>query len=272
MTSHDIFQSLDRADDETLQRVVDRMELRGRDPRFVKMRAAYLDAADLASANSFLDLGCGTGLDARAAARRPEFRGIATGVDLSPGMIEAGKRFAAEEGVASRVDLRAGDAASVGLPDAAFDVVVASTLVSHVESPPDVIAEASRLLAPDGRLVIFDADFASLTFAYPDAAIERQMQDALLQTFVANTRVMRAMPGLLRDAGLRIVEVQPSVVADVGAGGFFGNMVEMYTPLVTRFDLMPAPVVDAWLAEQRAAIKEERFFASLTFYAYVLAK
>ncbi len=167
MTSHDIFATLDQADDATLQRVVDRMELRGRDPRFVKMRADYLEAADLGSASSFLDLGCGTGIDARAAARRPEFKGVASGIDLSPGMIEAGKRFAADEGVAQRVDLRAGDAASVGLPDASFDVVVASTLVSHVDSPPDVIAEAARLLAPGGRLVIFDADFASSDLRLP---------------------------------------------------------------------------------------------------------
>jgi predicted TPR repeat methyltransferase len=90
-TSRDIFQTLNDQPPETLDRIVARMEERGREPRFVKMRGDYLDLVQLQSARTFLDLGCGTGLDARAAARRPEFKGVATGVELSTGMIAAGE-------------------------------------------------------------------------------------------------------------------------------------------------------------------------------------
>ena len=100
MTSRDIFQALDTQEAATLEMVIARMEARAQEPRYAEMRRAYLDRLDLANARTFLDLGCGTGIDARVAAARPEFKGVASGIDASEGMIAAGLRFAAEEGVA----------------------------------------------------------------------------------------------------------------------------------------------------------------------------
>jgi SAM-dependent methyltransferase len=272
MTSRDIFQALSEQDDATIDRVVERLELRGRDPRFVAMRGAYLEAMDLGSAFSFLDLGCGSGIDARAAAKRPEFRGTATGVDLSEGMIVAGRRLAEEEGVGERVDLSVGNAEAVDAPDASFDAIVAHTLVSHVKDPLAVLNEASRLLTSRGRFVIFDADFASLSFGYPDPAVARSMEDAMLAALVANPRVMRDLPRLLHGAGLKTIEVKSSIVADVGASAFFGNFIETYTPFVVRQGLIDAAIVEEWLAEERSALAEERFFGSLNFHAYITRK
>ena len=272
MTSRDIFQALNDQDAATLEMVVARMEMRARDPRFVLMRGDYLDRLDMANVGSFLDLGCGTGIDARAAAKRPEFKGRAVGVDVSEGMIEAGRRLAAEEGGAARVDLRVGDAAAVPLPDASFDAIVMHTLVSHLKEPAAVLREARRLLAPEGRLVVFDADFASLSFGYPDADVARAMEEALLATFVANPRIMRDLPRLVGDCGLAIADAQASILADVGTSAFFPGMIDNYAPLVSRFGLLDAAVVDAWIEEQRRSMAEGRFFGSLSFYAYLLRR
>lgn len=270
MTSRDIFQSLNDQDEETLERVVARMEERGREPRFQKMRGDYLDLVQLQSARTFLDLGCGTGLDARAAAKRPEFKGVATGVDLSTGMVAAGEKLAEEEGVADRVLLRVGDAAQTGLPAGSMDVVVMHTLVSHVVDPAAVLREAARLLGARGRVLVFDADFASLSFGYPDADIAKAMEASLLETFVANTRIMRDLPSILPSCGLRIEAAQSHILADPGTSTFFVGMLENYGPLVAKMGLQPTEVADAWLDHQRKSISEGTFFGSLNFHAYLL--
>ena len=270
--SRDIFQSLNDQDAATLDRVIARMEDRARDPRFVEMRGDYLDLVELQSARTFLDLGCGTGIDARAAAKRPEFKGVATGVDLSTGMIAAGEKLAAEEGVADRVLLRVADAAATGLPAGSMDVVVMHTLVSHVIDPAAALREAARLLGPRGRLLVFDADFASLAFSYPDAAVAAAMEASMLETFVANPRATRDLPALLPSCGLRIHAVQSHILADAGTTTFFVGMLENYGPLVAAMDLQPTAVTDAWLDYQHRAIAEGAFFGSLNFHAYLLRR
>ena len=270
--SRDIFQSLNEQDEETLERVIARMEERGREPRFQKMRGEYLDLVELQSARTFLDLGCGTGLDARVAAKRPEFKGVATGIDLSTGMIEAGERLAVEEGVADRVLLRAGDAAQTGLPSGTMDVVVMHTLVSHVVEPAAVLREAARLLGPRGRVLVFDADFASLSFGYPDAEVAQAMEASMLETFVANTRVMRDLPLILPSCGLRIERVQSHILADGGTTTFFVGMLENYGPLVAKMGLQPQGVADTWLEHQRQSVEQGTFLGSLNFHAYLLRR
>ena len=54
-----------------------------------------------------LDAGCETGLAALTIVRRPGFSGRVRGIDLSPYLVEAARRLAAEEGVAGRIDFGA---------------------------------------------------------------------------------------------------------------------------------------------------------------------
>jgi SAM-dependent methyltransferase len=270
--SRDIFQSLNDQDGATLERIVARMEERARDPRFVRMRGDYLDLLQLQSARTFLDLGCGTGIDARAAARRPEFKGVATGVDLSSGMVAAGEKLAEQEGVADRVLLRVADAAATGLPSRSMDVVVMHTLISHVMDQAAVLREAARLLSQRGRLLVFDADFASLAFSYPDPDVAAAMEDAMLDTFVANQRATRDLPALLPSCGLRVETVQSHILADAGTTTFFVGMLENYGPLVARMGLQPEATASAWLDHQRRSIADGTFFGSLNFHAYLLSR
>jgi ubiquinone/menaquinone biosynthesis C-methylase UbiE len=272
LTSRDIFQALDTQEAATLDMVIARMEARAKEPRYAEMRRAYLDRLDLANARTFLDLGCGTGIDARVAAARPEFRGVASGIDASEGMISAGLRFAADEGVADRVFLRPGEAAATGLPSGAFDVVVMSTLVSHVEDPAAVLREGARLLSMNGRLMVFDADFASIAFGHPDATVARSMQDLLLESFVANPRVMRDMPTLLPSLGLEVASTQSHVICDAGTTQFFGTFVNGYAPLIPNFQPDAEAMVRAWIEYENGAIEGGYFFGSLNFHAYLLRK
>jgi SAM-dependent methyltransferase len=272
MAARDAMQFINEQDDATLQRFVERLEFRGRDPTFVGYRQAYLEKMALAPRAVILDLGCGTGVVARALAAASGFSGRVIGIEQSPLFVEVARRFAADEGVGERVEFRVGDVHALDVPDATMDAVIAHTTISHVTDPLGVLKEAARVLRPGGVFAAFDGDYASWTFGYADHTIAKAMEEATLAAVVSKPRVMRDMPCLLRDAGLRLVDVNAHVYADIGRSTFFLGAAESYAPVIARSELAAPEQVDAWLAGLRRASADGVFFAACNYYAYIATR
>jgi ubiquinone/menaquinone biosynthesis C-methylase UbiE len=82
-------------------------------------------------------------------------RGVTlTGVDLSAGMLAIARRRAAP--LELSVELELGDAEHLAAPDATFDTVVATLLLSTVPDPRRAAIEMRRVLVPGGRLLVLD--------------------------------------------------------------------------------------------------------------------
>jgi SAM-dependent methyltransferase len=257
-------------DKRTLAVMAECLELWGRHPLFARAIAEYMDHLALAGPAAILDLGCGTGVAARAIARRPEVEGPVTAIDISPHLVDAAKRLAEAQGLGGRIEFRVGDAHRLGLPEGAFDVVVMHTLVSHVADPAAVLAEGRRLLRPGaGRLVVFDGDYASLTFA-TDAPDGGEATDALVRgNLGANPRVMRAMPRLLAEGGFGLLWSRAYVAADIGRVDFWAPGVVSFRALLPKAGAMPEAEADAFADGLERASAENRFFGAGNFYAYV---
>ena len=255
---------------EMAERLIARLESRGRDRVFTRLFDRYADRLDLPDGASVLDMGCGTGVVARALARRGGAARI-VGVDQSPAFVAAARRFAAAEKHDGVLEFRVGDAHAPPLGGERFDAAIAHTLLSHAADPPAALAAARRALKPGGKLVVFDGDYASLTYAFPDAEAGRRMDWALARATFANPLVMRSLPRLLADAGLAAVETRADAVSEIGDGSYFRSMAETYAPLIAEAGLAAADDVAAWLEAQRAAMAAGRFFASCTYYSVIAA-
>ena len=238
--ARDAMQFINEQNPATLERFIDRLEFRGKDPTFLAYRDAYLELIDLPPDAAVLDLGCGTGVVTRAIAARDGFAGTVTGIDQSPDFIAAAQRLAATNGVGDRVEFVVGDVHALDFPTATFDAVVAHTLVSHVRDPRAVLAEAARVVRPDGWVAIFDGDYASLTFGSSDAPLGQTMELAVQSMIMSSPRVMRELPRLLPAAGLRLIAMQAHVYAEAGSSSFLLNLAETYGPLVASTGLLPA--------------------------------
>jgi ubiquinone/menaquinone biosynthesis C-methylase UbiE len=101
-----------------------------------------LDAAEVTGSMVVLDVGCGPGYVAGAAAERGA---TSRGLDFSREMVAiAQKKF-------PDIEFREGDAQNLPFPDATFDRVLANFALLHLPDPERACAEAFRVLKPGGK-------------------------------------------------------------------------------------------------------------------------
>ncbi|MEJ7842072.1 MAG: methyltransferase domain-containing protein [Rubrobacter sp.] len=117
--------------------------------REVRRQAA--EALDLREDERLLIVGVGTGMELEYL---PAWvRG--TGVDLSAGMLRRAHRRRLDLGMRD-LDLQVMDARTLDFPDGVFEAVYLPLILTVVEDGARVLAEAERVTAPGGRLVIAD--------------------------------------------------------------------------------------------------------------------
>jgi malonyl-CoA O-methyltransferase len=170
---------------------------------------------------SILDIGCGTGYFAVAAAdKRPDWRVV--GIDVSAGMCEV---------AVTRCPVMRGDAAQLPLAEASVDAAVSSLCYQWVEDAPRAFTELARVLRPGGRAVI--ASLGEMTLA----ELRASAKAADLPLHVLPMRGFEVDKALLRASGLEITyaecrtvrEFYPSVGAllesmrGIGAGNNFSG-------------------------------------------------
>jgi ubiquinone/menaquinone biosynthesis C-methylase UbiE len=105
-----------------------------------------------------LDLGCGLGGKTVYLAERGA--GYLLGMDLLERNVRAARNFAATRG-ARNAEFVAGDAVSIPLRAASFDLIVSTDTFEHFARPEAALAEMTRVLRPGGKLVAVFGPFAS---------------------------------------------------------------------------------------------------------------
>ena len=130
-----------------------------------KWKAALIARAHITPGERVLDLACGTGDLAFAAAK---CGAEVIGVDLTLSMIELAHVRARTESGSGRIVWSVGDMTHLPLPDASCDVVTTGYGLRNVPDLSAALAEIHRVLRPGGRLY-------SLDFDRPEAAWLRRI-------------------------------------------------------------------------------------------------
>ncbi|MFZ0662471.1 MAG: methyltransferase domain-containing protein [Acidobacteriaceae bacterium] len=103
--------------------------------------------------DTVLDVACGPGILACAFARVTRH---ATGIDLTPAMLDQARRTQAEQGL-SNVTWDAGDITDLPYPDGNFDIVSCRFVFHHLTDPLVAMREMVRVCRGGGRIVVADS-------------------------------------------------------------------------------------------------------------------
>jgi len=117
-----------------------------------EVEAAVTRAIEDRPIGRLVDIGTGTG-------RMIELFGAkadsALGVDRSPEMLRLARAKLAGSGLEA-AELRQGDMYALPLPSNSVDTIIIHQVLHYAQQPAAAVAEAARLLAPGGRIVIVD--------------------------------------------------------------------------------------------------------------------
>lgn len=134
------------------------------------------DAVDVRAGERVLDVACGNGNTAMAAARR--FADVVA-IDYAEPLLEHGRARAAVEGL--HVDFRSGDAEALDVTDGSFDAVLSTIGVMFAPDQEKAAAELVRVTRPGGRIGL-----ANWT-----------VDGAIAELFAVIAKHLSAPPGLL---------------------------------------------------------------------------
>jgi SAM-dependent methyltransferase len=175
--------------------------------------AAWLfDRVGLGAGQSVIELGCGPRGCLDLLAERVGPNGDVVGIERSPDAVALARQLLRELEL-TNVVVRRGDARATGLARGEFDLATARLVLVNVPAPEEIVAEAVALVRPGGAVAFHDADYVSHVCDPSLPALDR-----LLELFYASAEltgidltVGRALPRLLREAGLVDVQARPLV-------------------------------------------------------------
>jgi SAM-dependent methyltransferase len=144
--------------------------------------------------DTVLDVACGGGIVVCAFARVVKH---ATGIDLTPAMLDRARAYAAEQGL-TNVGWKQGDVLPLPYPDSSFSLVTSRFAFHHFLDPKAVLAEMKRVCAPGGRVAVIDSE------ASPDPAkaAEFNRMEKLRDPSHVRTMPLTELTGLFAAAGL----------------------------------------------------------------------
>jgi len=195
-----LFSSVDRASDPTL--LVRFVDLANTMPDVRAAKDVVLEMLRPRTGDAVLDVGCGTGDDARELALRVGPAGRTVGVDASETMLGEARRRSRTTGV--HVDFELADAQHLPFPDGTFDACRTERVLTHVPDPRAALAEMARVTRAGGRVCALDIDADPTDMQDP---VTRALLTAMMR-HVRNAWLGATLERLFAEVGMVGVEAR----------------------------------------------------------------
>jgi ubiquinone/menaquinone biosynthesis C-methylase UbiE len=171
----------------------------------VRRRDLVRSSLAAAPGERILDVGCGPGFFCAELHEQVGPDGLVVGVDSSPAMLALAARRC--EG-RKNVTLHEADATSLPVEDASFDGAVCVQVLEYVADVPAGLSELYRAVRPGGRVVVWDVDWATVSWHSKDPARMTRVLEAW-DEHLAHPSLPRVLAPAMRAVGFEDVRMEP---------------------------------------------------------------
>jgi arsenite methyltransferase len=243
------------------EKMVEQLEVLYRSRDVLRRRKLVYEALGAEPGDRILDAGCGPGFYTRELLDQVGPEGSVTGIDQSPQMLAVARRRC--EGFGN-VAFEEGDAVALPVEDGRFDRALSVQVLEYVRDVPAALAEMHRALRPGGRVVIWDVDWATLSWRSEDPDRMARVLD-VWDHHLAHPSLPQTLSASLRAAGFEDVRMEGHAFAtdELTPESYGGSLLSVIERYVAG---QGAKEVEAWAEEQRAlGERGEFYFACMQF-------
>ncbi len=252
------------------QRLVERLEQLYATRDVLRRRELVRAALGARAGDRVLDVGCGPGFYVTELLEVVGRDGSLVGVDASADMLAVAAKRA--EGHAN-VEFHEADATSLPVADASVDRALAVQVLEHVRDIPAALAEMRRALRPGGRVLVWDVDWATVSWHARDAELTQRVL-AAWDRHLAHPSLPRTLAPQLRDAGFEHIEMDahPFATIELIADAYGGSLVPLVEQYVVDQGGMSQQEAKAWADEQRDLGERGEFFFTVTQFCFTASR
>jgi ubiquinone/menaquinone biosynthesis C-methylase UbiE len=240
-------------------------------PFFREVKRESFQLLEISPGYRVLDVGCGTGADARRIVEYTGTQGLVVGIDIGRGMIEKAAGVGMDEYCQICDDricpsfIRM-DGRYLGFSDETFHAVREDRALQHIAHAEEVIHEMFRVLRTGGRFVIFEPDWELFIIAGSERGLTRRILNFWNDQFM-NGWIGRSLYRMCLDCGAHDITILPRtmILHDLTlCNQIFG--IQETIELATRSGIILPEEAVIWLSYVQHADTAGHFFCSFTGY------
>lgn len=212
-----------------------------------------------------LDVGCGPGIDVVGLAKQVTDKGLAVGIDHDSEMIAEANSLAEAQMVADTVEFHVHDVATTLPFDSDyFDSCRSERVFMHLANPLETLKEMSRVTKPNGRVVVTDSDWGSLSIDCQLTGTERILLQFHRDKVMASGYAGRSLFRFFRTAGFSNIHIKifPLFTTDLDA---FSSLMrrEVIEERALKANVISKEDLARWREQLQQAADNESFFSSM---------
>ncbi len=232
----------------------------------VRRRALVRETLAAQPGERVIDIGCGPGFYVAELLEEVGPEGSVLGVDAAEAMLAiAAKRCEGH----SNASFEQADATSLPAADESCDAALSVQVMEYVPDVADALAEVHRVLRPGSRVVIWDVDWATLSWYTTDPDRMERAKKAF-DNHLTHPALPQRLTVLLRTAGFDDVAMQGhvSTTNTIDAQSYICMGMPLFVEFIASQEEFGPDAAKAWEEEQRRLGERGEFYASVTQFCF----
>jgi ubiquinone/menaquinone biosynthesis C-methylase UbiE len=252
------------------RRIVDRLERMYATRDVLRRRELVRAALGVRPGERLLDVGCGPGFYVTELLELVGRDGSVVGVDVSADMLAVAARRA--QGHAN-VEFHEAHATSLPFPDASFDRALCVQVLEFVPDVSSALREMRRALRPGGQVLVWDVDWATLSWHALDEGLMQRVL-AAWDKHLTHPSLPRILAARLREAGFEQVrmEAHPFATTELIPDAYGGSLVPLVEQYVGEQGGMNQEEAKLWADQQRELGERGEFFFAVTQFCFTATR